>query len=296
METFKRAYNMKDYAGGVNFYFFGDVHEGNCNKADKLFKKAVKIIDDDPCGRWFGMGDYIEAITINDKKRFDASGIHEKYRVKDLKNLPIKQADEFLHDIEPIFDKCEGIIIGNHEATCSKYNSVDVYKHIIKEVARGDEDRMKQLTLGMIAIGIINLHRSKTSRISFKMYLNHGDGGTGFLYGYPLNKLMELFRYSMADVNIMGHVHQLEIGMPKFNDVKWTKSDLCVFNKIRRVFGVSGTFLETYVDGNANYFEHKGRREGDIGMLKINVSIDRKHASVIDTNHVEYKPEKIILG
>jgi len=54
----------------INIYFIGDIHEGNCNCNYSALKEAVKIIMDDPNAYWFGMGDYIEAITHTGDKSF----------------------------------------------------------------------------------------------------------------------------------------------------------------------------------------------------------------------------------
>ncbi len=272
METFKVKINSKK----ANIYFLGDVHEGNCNFDEVAFKKAIKIIENDPDGYWFCMGDAIDAITHYDTKRFDPSTISTKYRLKDLKNLPIIQMDNFYENVKPIKDKCIGLVIGNHEASYAKYNGCDVYRYLLKKMSDGDPVREKELCLGYVALGKIALCQEQAvglkSYASWTLALNHGDGGGGYLPGYPVSKVYEMFRYYMTDINVMGHIHQLYGDSGKYLDYM-DNNDM--IEKKRRIFGVSGTFLTTYVDGNANYFEGKGRKEGDIGMLKIELSYRR---------------------
>ena len=290
MEKHERLLNVGNKA---NIYYLGDIHEGNCNCRSDLLKKAVKIIKDDPIGYWYGMGDYIDAILHTDSKRFDPATIHPDYRLKDLKNLPIIQTKRIYEYLAPIKDKCLGLLIGNHEASCSKFNSVDVYKYLIELMADKNAERINELTLGYVCIGAISLSRkSRTQReTSFSIALQHGDGGTGFLPGYPVSKVYEMFRYYTTDINIMGHIHQLYGDSKKYLTYSNAKHRI---DKVRRCHGVSGTFLETYNDGTANYFEGKGRAEGDLGFLKIEIG----YTGGSDNKHVEkfINPQKIILG
>jgi len=277
----------------ANIYFLGDIHEGNCNSRVDLLEKAVKIVKDDDIGYWYGMGDYIDAILHTDSKRFDPSTIHPSYRLKDLKNLPILQVKNVFERLEPIKDKCLGLLIGNHEASCSKFNSVDVYKYLIELMSDKDAKRMKELTLGYVCIGQISLSRKNRNKpeAAWTVALQHGDGGTGFLPGYPVSKVYEMFRYYITDINVMGHIHQLYGDSRKYLDYNAMKGSI---SKVRRCHGVCGTFLETYIDGNANYFEGKGRSEGDVGFLKVELNYTGGEHGMTLEKFVS--PQKIILG
>ena len=114
MEIVTREFNVQP-GQRLNFYFLGDIHEGNVNHAEGEFRKAVNIIKDDPDGYWIGMGDYIEAITLDDKKRFNPITIAKKYGLSDLKDLPYKQMEVVYRKLEPIQDKCLCLVVGNHE-------------------------------------------------------------------------------------------------------------------------------------------------------------------------------------
>jgi hypothetical protein len=126
MEIIKKVFNCK-VGEEYNIYFIGDIHEGNCNHAEKEFKKAIEIIKNDKNGYWIGMGDYIEAITMADTKRFNPITMAKKYNLKDLKDLPYKQAYNVYKNLEPIDNKCLALVCGNHEESYIKYNSSDIY-------------------------------------------------------------------------------------------------------------------------------------------------------------------------
>ena len=136
-------------------------------------------------------------------------------------------------------------------------------------------------------VGILNLvfSRSNTNRFRVSIALNHGVGGGGFREGYPVNKLHDVFRSFEADISVMGHVHHLVEDSRKLNTVdRFNK-----LNKIYRHWGCSGCFLKTYNQGSVNYFEHNGRYEPDIGMLKATISIRGD-----STKHIQL--QKIKLG
>jgi hypothetical protein len=247
----------------LNIYFLGDIHEGNVNHAEHEFRKAVSIVNDDPIGYWVGMGDYIEAITTDDKKRFNPITIAKKYGISDLKDLPFKQMEAVFKVLEPIQDRCLCLLLGNHEESYIKHNASDIYSRFVKMF---DNPPPKVGYVGFLKLVFTVKGRRLYSPV---IALNHGDGGGGFREGYPINKLWDVFRWVNAEVSVMGHVHRLMEDDKKFLSV--TQSGR--LKKKRRYVGISGCFLWTYHEGHANYFEHKGRNESDIGMLKCNIKI-----------------------
>ena len=83
--------------------------------------------------------------------------------------------------------------------------------------------------------------------------------------GYPINLVHKVFKYTHADINIMGHIHKL------YEDKKFitTVSSSGIIKKQPRLWGTSGGFLRTYIEGNTNYYEHRAGigGESDVGML-----------------------------
>jgi hypothetical protein len=264
VEIITREFNVS-IGDEINIYFIGDIHEGNVNHAEAEFIQAVDIIKNDPNGWWIGMGDYAEAITTDDKKRFNPITIAEKYNIRDLKDLPFKQAEVVYGRFKPIEDRCLCLLLGNHEETYIKHNNSDIYARFVE-----------MFTNPPPKVGYVGFLRLVLKTLKGKpMYspliaLNHGDGGGGFREGYPINKLWDVFRWVDADVSVMGHVHRLMEDDKKFIGVTWNGK----LKKSRRYVGISGCFLWTYKEGNMNYFEHKGRNESDIGMLKCTLKVE----------------------
>ena len=158
------------------------------------------------------------------------------------------------------------LLIGNHEESFIKHNKSDVYDSFIRMF---EVEPPKIGYVGFLKLGFCYEKKRDRANRTVLIALNHGTSGGGYLPGYPINKCHEVFRWTSADINIMGHLHKLVVDDKKINYVSQTDELV----KKRRYFGISGSFLKTYVAGNTNYFEHKGRDEGDIGFLKCNMVI-----------------------
>ena len=256
MESVVINQNLKEYTNIKPYiiYYLGDVHFGaaSCNEA--ALKEAVKMIKADGTA-WIGMGDYVDAISFNDP-RFNPLEIARRYEVQDLNDLPRKQADEFLEIVDPIKDKCIGLLAGNHENKYRKYNGFDVNSYL----ARG----MNTRDLHQKAWISISFRNEKWKRSApIKIVVCHGTGGSGYREGYPLNKVYDTFRWDIADVHVMGHLHQMQTDRCEYNDFS--------YGSIRRLvswFAVSGCFLSKTEDGVDGYFEDRPGKESSIGMLK----------------------------
>ena len=252
------------------FYFIGDIHEGNCNFQAKALKKAVNIIKETPNSYVFGMGDYIEGITINDKKRFDPITIAKQYNIRDLKDLPYIQALNVYKKLKPIEDKFLALLIGNHEEAYVKYNHSDVYDRFTGFFT---SKPIKLGYVGLFKLGFIYDENRNRPNFTLLLDLNHGNGGAGFREGYPLNKVHDTFRWTVADVCVMGHIHKMTADRQLLRDMTQKNK----FKSKVRWYGSTGCFLKTYVEGNTNYFEHKGRSDSDIGMLRLKVEVNRNY-------------------
>ena len=265
----------------LNIYSLGDIHEGNCNHNSKLFQKAVDIIKEDPNGRWIGMGDYIDAILHTDKKRFNPVTISEKYKISDMKDLPMKQMENVFDVINPIQSKCIALLCGNHEESYIKHNSSDIYERFANMFASSAYGNCAPPRLGYVGFIRYNI----IGGMHLIHALNHGDGVGGKTAGYPLTKVWDMASPFDYDVFWAGHIHQLIEDDRKTTGLSERGNIL----KRRKFVAVTGCFLDVYNEGTANYFEHKGRIEGDIGMIKLSIKLNRIRG-------LEVSQEKIKLG
>lgn len=293
MEIIKKEFHVS-IGETVNLYTLGDLHEGNVNHAEAELKAAVRIIRNDPNGYWIGMGDYIEAITPKDVKRFDPLSVNDKYKIRDLKDLPYRQVEYVFNNLKPIKDRCICLLTGNHEEAFSKHNENDIYNHFVQLFKNGDgETPPKMGYTGFLKL--VFKHKSTKQAMRRKgkphdveslhlgsvvIYCNHGDGGGGMREGYGINKLHDVTRGIDADIHLMGHIHLLDEHSLKVTGIN-SVNGLVKRNKF---WGLTGCFLYTYKEGNTNYFEHKGKPESPIGMLKISIRVDNnKHPFITVT-------------
>lgn len=246
----------------LNLYFLGDIHEGNINHDDIAFKYAIDMIEKDDNAMVFLMGDYIEAITPDDKKRFNPITIANQYGLKDLKDLPYKQIEAVFDKLRPIQNKIKTVIIGNHEEAYMKHHYSDIYQRFIDMF---DNKPTKMGYVGMIDLGLC-IYRDRPN-VSIKITLNHGVGGGGYLPGYPINKVHQVFRWTDSDINVMGHIHRLCFDTKNILTINDGKMRIK-----KRIWGASGCFMNTYVEGQANYYEAQaGFEQVDIGMFKVRI-------------------------
>jgi hypothetical protein len=264
----------------LNIYSLGDIHEGNCNSNHEALKKAVGIIRDDPDGYWVGMGDYIDAITHDDKKRFNPVTVSEKYKLSDLKDLPVKQMEFVFDVINSIQGKCIVLLCGNHEESYTKNNSNDIYERFTNMFASSAWGAEPPKRLGYIGFLVYRIEGAN----SVIHLLNHGNGVGGLTEGYGITKAWQMASSFDCDISWIAHIHQLVEDDKKIIGV----TEKGRINRMRKFVGVTGSFLNTYDEGHANYFEGKGRKEGDIGMLKASITLLR-------TQGLSIKQEKIKL-
>jgi len=284
MEVGNKEFLIK-YGQKHNFYFMGDFHEGNCNQASEAIKQAVRLIkNDEDCGGVFGGGDYTECIINSQDPRFNPIEIAEEYAIRDLKDLPKKQAERLYMKLKPIENKFLAFIIGNHEEQYIKRHSFDVYDSF---VSLFPNNPIKLGKVGFFKLKFRTGGEHNNWCQNILIALNHGIGGTGFREGYPLNKLHDIFRWTRADVSVCFHMHRLVEDEKHFITVGNGEK----FKRIRVLYGIGGGFLKTYVQGNTNYFEDRGRYGSDIGMLKLEATCIRGKTGA----ELSYKLEKIKL-
>jgi UDP-2,3-diacylglucosamine pyrophosphatase LpxH len=258
----------------VSAYALGDFHEGNANVDYPALGRAVEQIRLDHKPKIvFLMGDLIEAIMPDDK-RWSPSEVYKDYALRDLKNLPFKQADNICKILEPIKEFVVAILVGNHEETYIKRHFGDIYKYI------GDKFP-NAVRLGGCGFFRVILDIGETRAFDFA--LKHGVSGGGKMMGYVINKARESFEFELADFCIMGHLHKLKAERVRYRMLNHTGNNII---EKKMWYGVSGTFKRTYVMGNSDWYEQRGREEADVGYLKAEMSITRPHKSNFDRPYV----------
>lgn len=247
----------------IEIIWLSDPHLGNCNFARKEFKETIEYIKSTPNAYVLFGGDYIDAIVPNDKKRFDPSTLEKHYSIADINDLPRIQVKEFVELCNPIKDKILLAISGNHEESLYKYNNYDAYGAICEGLGLP-----KLGYFGFYSLGI-KMRENRGSEYRINFCLNHGNGGGGKTQGAILNAISDTFSVNNADINLMGHIHL----MGDYDRDTNTLTSNGILSTKRQTFASGGTYLRTYVAGNKNYFENKGRQPSHIGYLKLTIEL-----------------------
>ena len=239
-------------------YPIGDIHLGNvgCDKA--ALRAIIKKVADDPAGHWIGMGDYAEYIGWTDP-RFDAESIDADYKVNEFKYWGQRMNRDVMKYLEPIADKCIGILSGNHEKSVADRYLFDPARDLAKRL------KTKYLMYECM-LGFKVITDDGRTRYNFDAYCHHGFGG-GRKPGGMLNNLVDLAAYYKVQLFIVGHNHKL-IGT-KTNQLRLTEK--CKLKSDEIAFLVSGTFLRMKQEGMQGYEVKAGLLPTFIGSPYIEI-------------------------
>jgi UDP-2,3-diacylglucosamine pyrophosphatase LpxH len=260
MEIYKDNINANQYS----LFTLSDVHEGNSGHNESSLDLAISLIKETAKTRHVEVtlnGDLIDCIELTDK-RFNPIEISDKYKLRDLKDLPRKQADYIIEKLDPIKEHIKYATVGNHEESYQKEHHFDVYDYYCTALG------CKKLGYAGLMRKVFHGASGKSGARQIDICISHGrGGGGGKREGYAINYVVDIMQKFDVDVGIVGHIHQL-IAKP-YPSVHINKN----LNMEKRVkwYVVAGCFLDTYIEGSSGYFEGKAGQLSDIGMVEIRV-------------------------
>lgn len=255
-----------------NLWFIGDVHVGAAGWAKDKFERTIKEVERDRTALVILMGDLADAILPADK-RFDINGVHPdfRHRLGDLADAEYEYLEKIL---APIKDKIIGILTGNHEETIR----LRWYRDLTRDLCR----RLKTKFLGYDAIiGLIFKRKGGGGSQRFIIRAHHGRGG-GRTIGGRLETLYKLSQSLAADIFVMGHVHSLIYDVRPQVVPDWKEEDV---KERRRIFGITGSFLRSFVKDADSYSEKADYPLNDLGCLRIRIK----------PFHRELHPERFVV-
>jgi hypothetical protein len=119
LEVIERTIDYMMNAAEHKLYPLGDIHLGTKHCTESDIQKTITEIKDNPQAIWIGMGDYGEFITPNDK-RWDSKSIADWLK-DEQDNIAEVQTEHLQKLLEPIANKCIGLIEGNHEDAIRRF-------------------------------------------------------------------------------------------------------------------------------------------------------------------------------
>lgn len=269
------------------FYVIGDAHVGARNCAEDKIQAMVKIIAADPMARWIGGGDLTDNIILSDQKRFDPSVLPlwmlEKRSgeqvVSALQDIVGAQRDRLYRLLDPIADKCLGLIEGNHEYSIMKHHNRDLMQEMC---AHFGVPNLTDCTFMRMRF------KRGTQTATVKAFISHGHGG-GRTSGAEPNSLYRLSADKGADIIMQGHSHSFCIHSPITvlsvpNRGRMPK-DLVVSYKYA---GNWGAWVYTYQSGPSTYASRANYPARP--MYTIETAVKPFNCTVADDGQKLFKP------
>lgn len=199
-----------------------------------------------------------EFINLHDK-RFDPASLASWITTADLTHLATVECNHFLDIVEPIADKCLGLVEGGHEAVIQRRYEQAIYNDIVTGIKlRAGMPEDKPLGLGIYGWLRLRFYRGKKGKnqgsMSLDVNLHHGFTAGRLAGAKALNMERWLWNHA-ADLVIFGHCHDQQA---KVCSVEGVDKAGNLVKTIRKGM-YSGTFLETVnEDGPATYAEARG--------------------------------------
>lgn len=250
-----KAIQLKSESETFKIYPIGDVHIGAFNCAENHFRKYVDYIKNQKNAYWFGGGDMCNCIVPSDTKRFDIRALPDWLFVGDamtvkeaLTDIVAQERSRFCEMVEPIKDKCLGLIEGNHEYDIMKHCHNGHHYVMCNELGAPN---LTDCVFFRFTARIIIGDAKKSSVIT--MFAIHGQGG-GRTPGAEPNHLARLAQWADADIILRGHSHsfRIEPSTPRlYIPRKGVLGDECLQRDVHTANW--GCWLKSYTKGPSTY-------------------------------------------
>jgi predicted phosphodiesterase len=292
--------SVKSRTTTVKLYPLGDVHIGALNCAEKQFRRLVKEIEADPNAYWFGGGDYIDAIILQDQKRFDPNVLPDwmlashktdvcervtkggdpdavasdivsmlsRNSRKKLSDIVAAERDRFLDITRPIHSKCIGLLEGNHEYSIMKYHNRDIMNDMATTIGAPN--------LTDCAFIRLKFERAKQKTFSevatVRLFAAHGNGG-GRTPGAEPNHLARLANDKECELVLRGHSHTQCIS-PPIARLTIPKSGVLDEEADSTVCHVAnwGCFVRTYAAGPSTYASRSTYPVRPLSTIRVTIT------------------------
>jgi len=282
MRTLRHVLYYPSRSDRITLYNLTDLHIGAAACNEKLFLQKVEEIAATPHTYWVGGGDYVDAIArVGDKRYHELTIAPWLYGKNDVMG---HQRDRFLEMVEPIADKCLGLVSGNHEFAAERWYDRDLYWEIVTGVARQAKRDPGELALGVGGFLVLRFRRGTPQSYggskTITIFITHGWGGGRLPGGHALTLGRTMGDYA-ADLILMGHRHVQQLVIKTITVPSGSTA------KVTRRYGVyCGTYLGAYVrpsDGRPvdTYPEHKGLPPSPVGTPTILVKPDQASIQVL---------------
>jgi len=187
-------------------YPIGDCHLGVVHCDEDLLEQTISEIKNNPKALWIGMGDYADCVTPSDFKRWDGRILAPWMRSHE-DNIGETQKDRVLEMFSPIWNKCLGLIEGNHEETIRRYNHYNLIENLLKSANKKADVKYA----GTSCFVCLNFKRQNSNEThNYIIHARHGEGAARTSGARALAVLRLSQSMVNAHITLMGHLHGQE--------------------------------------------------------------------------------------
>ncbi len=258
------------------FYLYplGDLHTGVIHFHEEMFKEKVKEIASQKNAYWLGMGDYADLIVPSDYKRWEGK-ILAPWMKGEEDNIGPAQLEKVDELLSPIWDKCLGLIIGNHDDAIRRYNHYDFIKELLKRANRKRKENDQIPCAGVSCFLVLKFNRDG-HRDNIISHARHGEGAARTSGARALAVLRLSQSMVNAHITLMGHLHGQESpDVPQ--RLLYRGGKIKAFETIATM---TGAWLRAYMANvPASYLERWGSPPSKLGCPRI--VIDPEHDRII---------------
>lgn len=252
------------------FYPFGDSHFGavHCDE-DLIDSNFVSLVKNEKNALWLGMGDYADLVVPNDFKRWDGKVLAPwmKGHEDNIANTQLDRVDEVL---SPVWNKCVGLIEGNHEDYIRKYNNVNFMAELLKRANDKKEPPWDKVPYGGVSCFVRLIFRrseqGSNESHEYIIHARHGEGHARTSGARALAVLRLSQSFTNAHITLMGHLHGQESP-----DIP--QRIICKGGKIKAfetIATMTGAWLKAYMqDVPPSYVERWGSPPSTLGCPRI---------------------------
>jgi predicted phosphodiesterase len=251
LKLIDREVSCKSRSDAFYLYAIGDTHIGARNCSETHVRSLIKHIQKTPNALWVGGGDYCDCINPKDSKRFTFEGLPDWVLEgkadsvrKRLTDICKQERERFTEMVEPIADKCIGLIEGNHESSIKQHYNSAHHETMCDELGVDDLTDAAFVRLRFKSGGLAR---------TITMFVCHGHGG-GRAAGSEPNHLYRLAMDKRADIVMRGHSHTFHILCPIVElSIPASGSLPKECNQTTKRAGNWGCWVKSYAAGPATY-------------------------------------------
>jgi len=270
-------YNRPDK---FTLYPLGDIHLGVVHCNEDLLGKEVSKIKADKNAHWLGMGDYGDFIVPSDFKRWDGA-ILAPWMRKHEDNIGATQTDKIDEILSPIWNKCIGLIEGNHEDSIRRFHHYNPMEELLK---RANKKHYVPYA-GVSCFVRLSFKRTNTTEShDFIIHARHGEGAARTSGARALAVLRLSQSMVNAHITLMGHLHGQESpDIPQRLMLKGGR-----IKSFETIATMTGAWLKGYMQGVPPcYFERWGCPPSTLGCPRIVIEPDKDRMTLEKTRQTQ---------